>query len=178
MKLKTYHPDQNEEIKALFTKTFSDSEGEAEGAVIGELANELLTTTNSKDLRGFVAMEENKIIGSILFTTLTFENGPSAFLLSPVAVHTDYQKQGIGQKLIQFGLEALKEEGVELAFTYGDPDYYSRVGFQQISEEVAKAPLVLSYPHGWLCQTLSGAEITAIPGESYCVSALNKQAYW
>jgi len=60
---------------------------------------------------------------------LTFESEVNAFLLGPVAIHTSYQGKGIGQKLINFGLNTLKENGVELAFTYGDPNFYSKVGF-------------------------------------------------
>ena len=36
-----------------------------------------------------------------------------------------------GQQLINFGLAHLKEIGVELVFTYGDMNFYSKVGFKQ-----------------------------------------------
>src|SRR6056297_374096 len=89
-----------EEIKQLFIKTFSDSEGEAEGRLIGDLAFDLMTKTDSQDLHVFIASENEKIIGSIIFSRLRFEKSQvNAFLLSPVAVHTDYQGKGIGQKL-------------------------------------------------------------------------------
>ena len=132
MKLSPYSPGNIEEVKQLFTKVFSDSEGQSEGSLIGNLVDDLMTSTDAQDLYGFVAIENEQIIGSILFTRLTFQNEINAFLLSPVAIHTTYQGKGIGQKLINFGINHLKENGVKLVFTYGDPNYYSKVGFCHI----------------------------------------------
>jgi putative acetyltransferase len=178
MKLSTYNPSNIEEIKQLFTKTFSDSEGQSEGILIGNLAYDLMTGTDGNDLYGFVATENEQIIGSIIFSRLAFENGINAFLLAPVAIHTSYQGKGIGQKLINFGLNALKESGVELAFTYGDPGFYSKVGFSPITEKLVKAPLTLRYPEGWLGQSLVSDEIEPITGNSHCVDAIDKPEYW
>lgn len=102
----------------------------------------------------------------------------NALLLSPVAVLSSYQRKGVGQKLITFALDSLKENGVELAFTYGDPNFYSKVGFSLISESTVKAPLTLSYPEGWLGKSLINQKIEPISGHSYCVDALNKPEIW
>lgn len=178
MKFSTYTPHNIEEIKQLFTKTFSDSGGESEGLLIGDLVYDLISGTDSRELYCFTAVEHEQIIGSIIFSTLTFENDVNAFLLSPVAIHTSHQRKGIGQKLITFGLNTLKEDGVTLAFTYGDPNYYVKTGFNPIAEEVVKAPLKLTYPEGWLGQSLVGGEVEPIAGESRCVEALDKPVYW
>ena len=63
-------------------------------------------------------------------------------------------------------------------FTYGDPNYYSKVGFKPITEKLIKAPLKLSYPEGWLAQSLVSDEIQPITGNSYCVEAFNKPRIW
>ena len=178
MNLSEYSSNDSEEIEKLFTKVFSDSEGQSEGLLIGKLVYDLMNSTDPEDLYGFIAVENGQIIGSIFFSRLTFESEVSAFILSPVAIHTDYQGQGIGQKLINFGINYLKENQVSLVFTYGDPNFYQKVGFKPISEKVAKAPLKLKYPVGWLCQSLVGSEIEPIAGNSYCVAALNHQEYW
>lgn len=178
MKYSLYTATQTNEINALFTKTFSDSEGEQEGQLIGQLVDDLIGTTKSEDLYVFVATDNEKVIGSILFTRLTFEADISIFLLAPVAVHTDYQGKGVGQALINFGLQAMKKEGVELAFTYGDPSFYSKVAFQPVTEAQFKAPLTLSYPHGWLAQSLNGQALVGIDGDSSCVPAFNKPELW
>ena len=172
-----YNPSDIQELKQLFINTFSDSEGRSEGVLIGKLVGDLLTTTNSNDLHAFVASENGQIIGGI-FSRLAFESSIDAFILSPVAVQTSYQRKGVGQELINYGLAALKENGVELAFTYGDPDYYTKVGFSPISEKMAKAPLALSYPNGWLAQPLTGAKMEPMCGNSRCVDALNNPELW
>lgn len=167
------------EIKELFYKTFKDSEGKDEGILIGDLVYNLIINTNSNDLFVYNAIENKKLIGSIIFSRLKFEKSEiTAFLLSPVAVHTDYQKRGIGQKLINYGHNDLKKIGVKLVFTYGDINFYSKVGYNIISEEKVKAPLKLSYPEGWLAQSLVDNEISPIPGNSYCVEAINSSKYW
>lgn len=178
MELSIYNSDNIDIIKNLFSKTFSDSEGESEGQLIGNLVQDFMTITDKKDLYVFVATENKKLIGSIIFSKLTFDIKINAFLLSPVAVDTNYHKKGVGQKLINFGLKTLKENGVELVFTYGDINFYSKVGFANISEEVVKAPLKLSYPEGWIAQSLVSDKIEPIKGNSYCVEAINNPDLW
>ncbi|GIU29689.1 GNAT family N-acetyltransferase [Shewanella sp. MBTL60-007] len=178
MKFLQCNTENAKAISHLFNETFTASEGANEGKVIGELTTELMSTTASEDLFIFVAKAEDKLVGSIMFSRLTFENEINAFILSPVAVHPDFQRQGVGQKLIKFGLQALAEKGVELLFTYGDPNYYSKVGFKQISEDIVKAPQALTYPEGWLSQSLSADELPPMSGRCRCVSALNKAEYW
>ena len=178
MKLLAFKSSNIEEIKQLFTKVFSDAEGQSEGELIGNLAYDIMTCTDAQDLYGFIAIENKQIIGSILFTRLTFQNGVNTFLLSPVAIHTNYQGKGIGQKLISFGINHLKDNGVSIVFTYGDPNFYSKVGFNQITEKIAKAPFKLSQPEGWLAQSLVSDEVKPISGNSYCVKAFNKPEIW
>ena len=178
MKFSTYNPSNIEEIEQLFIKTFSDSEGQSEGEVIGRLVRDLMGNTDANDLYCFIATENEQIIGSIFFSRMIFESGINAFILSPVATHTDHQGKGVGQKLINFGLDALKENGVELAITYGDPNFYSKVEFDVITEQVVPAPQKLEQPEGWLAQSLVSDEIKPIKGNSFCVEALNKPELW
>lgn len=178
MKLSTYNPSHIEEIKRLFTKTFTDSEGQSEGLIVGNLVYDLMARTGGDDLCGFIATENQHIIGSIFFSRMTFENKIEAFLLSPVAIATSCQGKGVGQKLINFGLNVLKEKGVELIITYGDPSFYTKVGFSHITENIVKAPMKLTYPEGWLGQSLGGDTIEPITGNSHCVDAFNNSELW
>lgn len=178
MKCSAYNPNDAAEIERLFIKTFSDSEGQSEGERIGRLARNLMSNTDKSDFYCFVATEADQIVGGIFFSRVTFEGGTNAFILAPVAVRTDFQGEGIGQQLIRFGLDALSKDGVELAITYGDPTFYSKVGFRSVTEAEIPAPLTLQHPEGWLAQSLTGDEIQPIKGESSCVEALNKPEYW
>ncbi|MFC3151908.1 GNAT family N-acetyltransferase [Litoribrevibacter euphylliae] len=183
MELAPYSVQHSVEIQNLYEKTFSDSEGESEGTAIRDLVACLMSDTATQDLFGFVAYKADKVIGCIFFSRLEFDDPVEAFLLSPVAVDTKFQGQGVGQALINFGLEQLKKNEVRLVFTYGDPNYYSKVGFQQISEDIAKAPFKLSQPHGWLCQSLDGSDLAALAGNARCgtarcVAAFNVPELW
>jgi predicted N-acetyltransferase YhbS len=113
-----------------------------------------------------------------LFTRLTFDAPVEAFLLAPVAVHTQHQGQGVGQRLINFGIDQLRAQGVNLVFTYGDPAFYSRVGFEQLAQDTARAPFELTQPEGWLCRSLDGSEVQPLAGRARCVEAFNRPEYW
>lgn len=164
--------------RTLFVCAFSQAEDEAEGRLIGELVGEIFNSTAAHDLYGFVARNRNELIGVILFTRLSYASERNVFMLSPVAVAPDSQRQGVGQQLIRYGLQQLKDAGVELVFTYGDPNYYSLVGYQPVSTDVLAAPMPLSQPHGWLCQNLDGQAISAIAEKPECVPAFQNPALW
>lgn len=178
MKRRSYQPNESSEIEALFLAGFTDSEGETEGKLISNLVRELISNTDTHDLYGFVSVDESDLVGAIFFSRLTFDNKINAFLLSPVVVRSSYQGRGVGQELINHGLQILKREGVEIVITYGDPAFYSKVGFSPLTEEIVQAPLKLSHPEGWLGQSLSGEPIKAIPGRCKCVKAFDNPAYW
>jgi len=179
MEFSTGFKGRNEEIIGLFNATFTASEGEDEGALIGELVRNLLGGTAEKDLYVFTAIESGVIIGSIVFSRLTYEQDERiVFVLAPVAVATDQQGKGIGQRLLTHGLDTLRSAGVDIAMTYGDPNYYAKVRFMPISEADAQAPFPLNHPEGWLGQSLSDRGMAPLTGPSRCVEALNDPAFW
>jgi predicted N-acetyltransferase YhbS len=178
IKFSLFSESRTQEVVDLFKSVFSESESDEEGKVIADFVEKLITTTRPTDLIGFVAEEKERIVGCIFFSRFIVPNGQEAFILSPVAVATQVQGAGIGQKLIQFGLDHLKSLNVSLAFTYGDPGFYSRTGFEQINEDVVKAPCPLSQPIGWLAQSLNGKKIQAMTGSTQCVEALNDPDLW
>ena len=178
MKFSLFNSSNTQEVIELFTEVFSESENESEGQLIGKLVSDLVATTESEDLIGFVASSNERVVGCILFSRFVVPGDKVAFILSPVAIATSVQGTGIGQQLINYGLDHLKSLKVNLAFTYGDPRFYSKVGFSQISESVVKAPYELSQPEGWLAQSLDSNPIGSMQGPSKCVEALSDQKYW
>ncbi|WP_254969360.1 GNAT family N-acetyltransferase [Cyanobium sp. CH-040] len=178
MRLATCGRDDAAEFQRLFITTFTASEGEAEGRLIGALVGDLINGTDSQDRHCFMATQDDRIVGGIVVSRLRFESGTDAFLMAPVAVLPDVQRRGIGQRLIRFGLEALARQGVELVLTYGDPRFYSQVGFQPTTTAVIPSPLPLQRPEGWLAQSLTGQALQPIQGPSCCVAALRKPELW
>lgn len=173
------HVGREHSICCLFIETFTASEGADEGNVIGEFVESLMQTTPENDLYSFFAYDEGSLIGGVFFSRLNYaQDHRSVFILSPMAVHTDRQKTGIGQKLIAYGLKELAKSGVDITLTYGDINFYSKIGYKHILEEQAKAPLTLSYPEGWLAQSLTTDDFTPLAGSPTCVAALNRAELW
>lgn len=166
-------------LPELFGNTFAASEGAEEGAAIADLVRSLLSTTPANDLRVYGARNAGHIIGCAIFTRLAYDRDDRrVYLLSPMAVQTAYQGQGIGQLLLQQALIDLKNCGVNVAVTYGDPAFYSKVGFQPVDTSQVPAPLPLSMPHGWIAQSLDGRDLAALRGAAHCAPALNDPAFW
>jgi putative acetyltransferase len=179
MKVTTGFEGREEAIVALFLATFTASEGVEEGGLIGDLVRDLLAQTARQDIRAFCAEKEGIVIGAAIFTRLHFSEDPAlVFLLSPLAVAPDHQRKGVGQALLRHALDALSLEGVQIAMTYGDPNFYGRVGFRPITEAQVRAPLPLSLPDGWIGKPLKSSEMPTLQGPSTCVSALNRSDVW
>lgn len=179
MTIQPIHRQSAGEITTFFRTVFTESAGETEGESVANLAADILVTATNDELHGFVTHDDaQNFTGCILFTRLYLPENTNAFLLSPVAIATSEQGKGIGQQLIQHGLQALREQDTQLVFTYGDPNYYRKVGFASVDESVIAAPQPLSYPNGWLAQSLIDQPISTMAGKMRCVEAFNRPDIW
>ena len=178
MNFRILDKDSKEEVASLFASVFSSSEGEQEGKLIGSLASGLAARTDNQEIICIGAYEDRSMIGAIFFTRLRFDEPIEAYMLAPVAVGTAHQGRGVGQALINFGLHELKNRAATLAVTYGDPAFYSKVGFQALSGDVIQAPMPLSMPEGWLGQSLSGEAIPVLKSRPRCVQEFDNPDYW
>jgi len=178
MNFRILDKNSKEQVASVFRSVFSSSEGQKEGDLISSLASKLSSRADSQEIICIAAYEEESIIGAIFFTRLGFNEAVSVYMLAPVAVRTSHQGRGVGQALIKYGLNELKNRSVAVAITYGDPSFYSKVGFQALSTNTIQAPLNLSMPEGWLGQSLTGEPIPTISGRPTCVMEFNDPAYW
>ena len=178
MNHKILDKNNQNEITELFTSVFTSSEGEKEGKLIGNLASDLCLSVDNEEIICFGVYENESLVGSIFFTRLRFNESILVYMLAPVAVSTKRQGKGVGQGLINYGLNELKKRSVSVAITYGDPSFYSNVGFEPLSENVIQAPLKLSMPIGWLGQSLTGDPIPIISERPTCVKEFNDPTYW
>lgn len=178
MNHKVLDKSSQNEVTKLFTAVFTSSEGEKEGKLIGNLVSELSANIDDQEIICLGAYENESLIGSVFFTRLRFKGPIRIYMLAPVAVSTEHQGKGVGQALINYGLNALKSRSVHVAVTYGDPSFYFKAGFQALPESVIQAPLKLSMPEGWLGQSLTEDPIPAINECPSCVQAFNDPVYW
>lgn len=168
-----------QQITDVFYNSFSASEGRAEGELIRTLVANLLEDTPKPDMFIFAALHDNTVIGCAVFSRLTYTNDArDVLILSPMAIHPNHQNKGIGQTLLRESIALLKDHGIDILMTYGDPNYYGKVGFLPVTEEVAPPPFPLSIPIGWIGQSLHGAKIAPLQGTCTCVLALNNPAIW
>ena len=80
-----------------------------------------------------VADNQGEIVGHLLISKakIRSENGDKdVVVLAPVAVLPEFQKKGIGSKLIKEGLKRAEKMGYGLVFLIGHPAYYPKFGFQ------------------------------------------------
>jgi putative acetyltransferase len=168
-----------EQIVHLFSATFTASEGADEGALIRGLVRNLLGSTGQKDIYVFTAIDEGELVGGAIFSRLTYADDPRCvFILSPMAISTNRQGEGIGQALLTHALRVLRDNGVAVAITYGDPAFYGKVGFLPLDQDTAASPLPLSFPMGWIGQSLTDQPLHPLKGNCTCVTALNDPAIW
>ncbi len=82
-----------------------------------------------------VAVESNEVVGHVAFSPITIEGGRQGWLgLGPISVRPDKQKEGIGAALIEEGLRRASAMNAKGCVVLGDPNYYSRFGFEADSE--------------------------------------------
>ena len=91
-----------------------------------------------------VATVGNTLVGHILFSKIKIvdaeQNEWESLALAPVAVHPEYQKQGIGGKLILAGLDKAKALNFKSVIVLGHAQYYPKFGFVPANMWNIKAP--------------------------------------
>jgi len=80
-----------------------------------------------------VALSENRIIGHIIITKAnvvdTQNKEHQVLCVGPISVLPEFQKKGIGTKLLNESIAIAKELGYSVMILFGHPDYYHRFGF-------------------------------------------------
>ncbi|MFK7874453.1 MAG: GNAT family N-acetyltransferase [Paracoccaceae bacterium] len=180
MKFTHLYQGQEAVLAQVFAQAFTDSEGADEGALIAGLAGDLLNMSAAQDIQVFSMCEDSAApLGCIIFTPLRYDgDARRVWMLSPVAVVPGAQGKGLGQQLLRHGLDALRATGADVAVTYGDPTYYSKVGFKPVGTDVLPAPHPLQYPQGWQAQHLQGADILPFGVDVSCAKPFDAPELW
>lgn len=95
-----------------------------------------------------IAEAEGRAAGHILFSPalLIFDDrAERALALAPLGVLPDFQRRGVGARLIRDGLAQAMVAGWRAVFVLGDPAYYTRFGF--LAETVAGLASPYAGPH-------------------------------
>ncbi len=148
------------------------------------LTAELLSDDSAQPILSFLAFDDNKAIGHILFTRAYLENKeeqPLYHILAPLAVIPEYQNKGIGGKLIIEGIKRLKDMGSELIFVLGHIEYYPKFGFIPDAKKLgfpAPYPIPAEFKDAWMVKSTNDMALTKYEGKVICADMLNKPEHW
>lgn len=153
---------------------------EGESEIVSKLAIDLLSEKTTPQTISLVAETDGTVVGHIAFSPVTIANNQNfqGYILAPLGVKPDYQKRGIGSKLIEYGLQQLSAMGVNVVFVYGDPNYYGRCGFSADTAQQYTTPYRLQYPFGWQAIVLDECDIEKPPAAITCVTSLCDPILW
>lgn len=85
-----------------------------------------------------VAVEENRIVGHILFTK-AFVNDVEVLALAPLSVLPEFQSRGIGLLLIKQGHRIASQREYQYSVVLGHSKYYTKAGYVPASVYGIKA---------------------------------------
>lgn len=128
-------PDDHAAIRAVVTAAFTAEFGKADEA---DLVDALRADGDA--LVELVAVEDDAVVGHILFSPLATDTGARFAALAPVSVQPGRQKDGLGTMMMQVGHELCRAAGVEAVIVLGHPAYYPRVGYSADAAKAVKAP--------------------------------------
>lgn len=147
-----------------------------------ELVWNLLADPTAKPRLSLLAFLEGQPVGHIIFTRAYFDPPVDVIgaILGPLAVIPSHQKEGIGGKLIETGLNILKSQGFDWVFVLGHSSYYPRFGFTSAQKQGFEPP----YPfpeeitNPWMALALTPTRISAYKGKVISADSFNHPQYW
>lgn len=104
-----------------------------------DLVTALRKSNNFIPELSLVAIKDNKIVGHILFTKIKIGEYEE-IALAPLAVLPQYQRKGIGRKLIEEGHKIAKELGYHYSIVLGSENYYPKFNYVPAIQYGIKAP--------------------------------------
>jgi putative acetyltransferase len=88
--------------------------------------------SNGAAMLSLVATVDRRVVGHIMFSPITVGELTGA-ALAPMAVLPEHQRQGVGSRLIEAGVQKLKDAGCPFIIVLGHANYYPRFGFKPAS---------------------------------------------
>ena len=116
----------------LVEQVFTEHENADEGRLVRALVEEIRSKEYYLPELELLMIEDGEVIGYVMFSRFHIEGKyeDRLVLLSPAAVKTSCQRQGISRELIEYGLKKAAEMGFTAAMVEGNPANYRARGFQ------------------------------------------------
>jgi putative acetyltransferase len=126
-------PEQDQDhsaVRRVQALAFDDPEQ------VPELVDALRGAPGANAPISLVATRHDQVVGHVMLSACRLDSQPrlvDVLSLSPLGVHPDHQRHGVGTQLIKAALKAADDRGVPLVFLEGSPTYYGTRGFQRAS---------------------------------------------
>ena len=143
----TIRPETRKDYKdiiSLVLCSFKEGTDYSDGTDIVALIEEIRQSEYYIPELSFVAELNGEIVGHFLFSHFPLSTTPQGghggakdtdiVMLAPVSVHADHLRQGIGTKMLQLGIERVREMGYKGITVEGNYHFYNTVGFRTSSE--------------------------------------------
>jgi putative acetyltransferase len=148
-------PNDREAIAEVQKSAFG---GDGEARLVNRLREEGLIVAS------IVAEAGDVVAGSAVFSRLPIRVGHRrivAAALAPVAVLPDYQRAGLGSRMIASGIDLCREREIVGIIVLGDPGYYNRFGFSQAVVSRLESPYAGAH---WMGLELSAGAFGGVVG--------------
>jgi putative acetyltransferase len=157
--------------------------GPAEGPEIVVLTDALMSDPSAEPRHALAARDGGQLVGMVILSHARLEGAgapATVSLLAPLAVTPERHAQGIGSRLVRAGFARLTEAGVPLVFTFGDPAYYGRFGFEPAMPRGLQAPHPIQDEHrdAWVVHALAPDALASAAGKLACAESIRDPRYW
>lgn len=85
----------------------------------------------------FVCENKNELVAHIMMTSQTISTKKGEYLgllVAPLCVKLENRNSGVGQALLKYAHKEALKLGYSATFLVGDPNYYGKFGYCQVSE--------------------------------------------
>ena len=133
----------------LVEQVFTEHENAEEGRTVRALVEEIRSKKYYLPELELLMIEDGEVIGYVMFSRFHVEGKyeDRLVLLSPAAVKTCYQRQGISRELIEYGFKKAAEMGFTAAMVEGNPANYRARGFKTSADFGIVAGPNIHLPH-------------------------------
>jgi putative acetyltransferase len=136
--------EDHETVREVHAQAFGDSER------VPTLVDRLRAAQTSLAPLSLVATVGDRVVGHVLLSACRLDALPrlvDVLSLSPLGVLPEFQRQGIGTRLVAQALAEADSRGIPLVFLEGSPHYYGKRGFADATTSGFRPPS-LRYPPG------------------------------
>ncbi len=152
------------------------------GSEEAELVEALLDDPSAMPTISLIAEKAGRATGHILLTRAAVEGAEqqSVFLLAPLAVVPEAQRQGVGGALVRRAFAQARDMGAVAVFVLGHIEYYPRFGFEPAAPRglVAPHPIPDEVADAWMVAELVPGTLGTLHGSVRVARSLMKVEYW